>query len=87
MSINDREIITIKSNIMLQNMLKLEGVNKLKKNDQKRIFGGLSLAGADQTYNCTCKNQNVDWTQQAGSASEAAESISSKCDDGQGACW
>ncbi|WP_299314499.1 hypothetical protein [uncultured Aquimarina sp.] len=65
----------------------LTGINLLNKEQQKIIgaFSSPSLAGAE--YNCFCKNSNVEWTQTAESAVEAAESISSKCDDGQGACY
>ncbi len=74
---------------MKNNFLKITNAVLLNRNQLKTIKGSIaaSLAGEDKTYNCGCKNTSVEWSDTYSSAEDAAASIPSKCDDGQGYCF
>lgn len=73
---------------MLQNILNLEGVNKLKKEDQKQISGGSpQLAGAD-TYTCTCgfNGEGPVHTIEGGTLIDALQSMGRACNGAGAQC-
>ncbi|GAA0731670.1 hypothetical protein GCM10009430_44100 [Aquimarina litoralis] len=63
---------------MLQNILKLSGVNKLNKQQQREVKGGLGL-GRD-TYDCKCGTQS--FTVRASSIRSAERKADRRCSVG-----
>ncbi|MBW1297127.1 hypothetical protein [Aquimarina litoralis] len=75
MSINDREIIIHKSNIMLENIANLNGVEVLQKDQLKNVLGGKWMT-------CTCKRTGYTFSWNYLNVQQMIDDVHRRCDSG-----
>ena len=68
---------------MLKSILNSNSVQRLKKTEQKSIFGGLP----NDRYYCECTNSVGAWHGNYSSQSAAEDSLEEWCASGTGNCW
>jgi hypothetical protein len=64
---------------MLKNILKLEGVQQLTKNEQKNVSGGTMVT-------CSCSGHAGTWTGNYRNAGQVKNALREYCENGRGSC-